>query len=252
MTMEEAVDKATRLGLGGIAFTDHFDIDAPGDNAHFSFDPAEHQQKIDSLREKASIGIFKGIELGLQPTALESAKKAVALFEFDTIIASVHFVDGVDPYHGEYYGGRGEIAAYSRYLETIYECISNYTNFDILGHFDYIVRYSPYRDKCLSMKRYGDYLEPVLKQLAHNGQALEINTNTYRTRNGMTPVLDEAVYKRFRELGGEFVTLGSDAHETYRIAEGLSELPPMLYRCGFRYLTHFEKRTARCEKIELT
>lgn len=244
MTMEVALEAALKKGLGGISFTDHFDIDAPGDNSHFSFDPLEQQTRIDSLRPKTDLYIGKGIELGLQPRALESAKKAVSLFNFDVIIASVHFVDGVDPYHDKYYDLRNEKVAYSRYLETIYECIAGYSNFDILGHFDYITRYSPYLNKSLTMREYGDFLDPILRYLASNGKALEINTNTYKARNGASPTLDKAVLKHFKQIGGEFVSLGSDAHDYSRVGDGFDDAIATMISLGFNNTTYFIERKA--------
>ena len=244
MTMEEAVESAMIKGLGGISFTDHFDVEAPGDNSHFSFDPLEQQDKIDKLKSREGFFIGKGIELGLQPSAIESARKAVSLFKFDLVIASVHFVDGIDPYHDKYYDLRNEKVAYGRYLETIYQCITGYDDFDILGHFDYITRYSPYLNKSLTMKEYGDYLDPILRHLAYRGKALEINTNTYRVRNGSSPVLDNAVIRHFRQIGGELVTLGSDAHDYQRVGEGLEEAARLLISEGYRYTAYFAERKA--------
>ncbi|MDD3273701.1 MAG: histidinol-phosphatase HisJ family protein [Bacteroidales bacterium] len=242
MTMVEAVKAAEKMGLGGLSFTDHFDIDAPGDNNHFSFDPKEQQLKIDNLRTDTDLFIGKGIELGLQPVALESAKRAVSNFDFDVIIASIHFVDGIDPYHDKYYDLREERVAYGRYLETIFECISKYKDFDILGHFDYITRYSPYKNKSLTMSHYGEYLDPILRVLAENGKALEINTNTYRNRNGSAPVLDYEVLKHFFQIGGEYVALGSDAHNAVRVGDELKEAATNLVNTGFRYTTYFSER----------
>ena len=242
MAMEEAISFAESIGLGGVLFTDHFDVDPPGNNGHFSFDPIKQQAKIDRLRLLTDIFVGKGIELGLQPNVLESAKRAVALFKFDVVIASVHFVDGVDPYHDNYYEPREEREAYGRYLETIYECISGYKDFDILGHFDYITRYSPYKNKSLTMSGYGDYLDPILRVLANDGKALEINTNTYRSRAGTSPVLDIGVIKHFRAVGGEFVTIGSDAHDFSRVGDGFSEAIRLVAESGFEWTTSFRER----------
>jgi histidinol-phosphatase (PHP family) len=244
MTMREAVDAANKLGLGGISFTDHFDVDAPGDNSHFSFDPLQQQIQIDKLKSGTDLFIGKGIELGLQPSALKSAARAVSMFKFDVIIASVHFVDGIDPYHDKYYDLRNEKEAYGRYLESIYECITGYRDFDILGHFDYITRYSPYLNKSLTMAEYGDYLDPILRTLAQNGKALEINTNTYRKRGGPSPVLDLAVIKHFRQVGGEYMTLGSDAHDKERVGEGLISAVADLAAAGFQHIAYFSERKA--------
>ena len=251
MSMEDAIKVSINLGLGGLAFTDHYDLDSPGDNDKFNFDPIKQQASIDEFRIKyPSHEIFKGIELGLQTGSLEKAKTLALSHNFDSIIASIHFVDGNDPYHSDYYYHNKPKDAYRRYIETIYECISQFGTFDILGHFDYIVRYSPYKEKSLTMKEYGDELDSVLKVLISGGKALEINTNTYRERGGRTPVLDRWVLVRYRELGGEFISLGSDAHDSERIAENFETYTTFVKSCGFNYITHFKNRKSVCVKIE--
>lgn len=251
MSMEDAVKRSINLGIKGLAFTDHFDVDAPGDNNRFNFDPHKQQSRIDELRLRfPSFEILKGIELGLQAGSLDKANTLAGSHNFDTIIASIHFVDGEDPYHGDFYSRNSPKEAYKKYILNMYECVNNFRNFDILGHFDYIVRYSPYKEKSLSMKEYGDELDSVLRVLASGGKALEINTNTYRERGGRTPVLDKSVLIRFRELGGEFVSMGSDAHDLERIGENFEPFTAFVKHCGFGYITHFKGRKNICIKIE--
>ena len=251
MSMESAIKRSINLGIRGLAFTDHFDVDAPGDNNRFNFDPQEQQKQIDELRLKFPLSeILKGIELGLQSGSLDKAKTLAGSYSFDSIIASIHFINGEDPYHGDFYFRNSPKEAYKKYILNMYECVSNFPSFDILGHFDYIVRYSPYKEKSLTMKEYGDELDAVLKVLASNGKALEINTNTYRERGGRTPVLDKSVLIRFRELGGEFISMGSDAHDTDRIGENFEPFTAFVKSCGFGYITHFKGRKNVSLKIE--
>ena len=46
MTMEQDIAVAVSKGLGGIAITDHLDLDVPRDSGAFAFDIAEQQKKI--------------------------------------------------------------------------------------------------------------------------------------------------------------------------------------------------------------
>lgn len=57
-------------GLGGISFTDHFDVEAPGDNSHFSFDPLEQQDKIDKLKSREVFLLAKVLSWGFSPVRL--------------------------------------------------------------------------------------------------------------------------------------------------------------------------------------
>lgn len=261
MTMDEAVRQARTSGLAGIIFTDHEDIDVPSGNRAFLFDPALQQQKIDQVKEKYGVvdgesdfKVLKGIEIGLQVHTIGKASAFVGKYNFDTIIASVHYLDGFDPYHDPYYDNKDINEAYGRYLEVIYDCISRFGNFDVLGHYDYITRYAPYKEKAILYSRFGEIVDQILLFLAKNGKALEINSNTYRDKKSRTnivniPYPDPQVLKRFKELGGEAVALASDAHDTWRIAEKFGQYTEFIKSCGFRYIAHFENRQARFTSI---
>ena len=246
--IEIAAERISNLGLGGVAITDHLDLDTPDREPPFEFDIAEQQAAIDRVQEHYAIKILKGIEIGLQTISLENIREKLKGHTFDTIIASLHFVDGIDPYEGEYYIGKTEKEAYSRYLELLFSLIKEYSNFDTLGHFDYIARYAPYENRTIE---YSDLFDEMFKFLIYNGKALEINTNTYRTRNGRTPVLDKNILKRYLQLGGELITIGSDAHTADRYGEQFPKYLTLVKECGFKYITHFEKRKPLPQKIEI-
>ncbi|MEA5004893.1 MAG: histidinol-phosphatase HisJ family protein [Rikenellaceae bacterium] len=250
MKMADAVEKVRFEGLGGIAFTDHMDIDTPTKDRTFMFNPGEQQAAIDKLENEEEIEILKGIEIGLQPQVLDQIETLIGQSSFDQVIASVHFVDGVDPYHQPYYDGKDFIQAYGRYLDIIYECITSYRGFDILGHYDYIARYAPYTKKSLYYRDFPIQFDRILKFLASEGKALEINTNTYREKCGGVPKFDTDVLNRFRELGGEYVSLGSDAHDLNRIGEQFSHYSRIIKSCGFESITHFKGRKAKKIKID--
>ncbi|OFY39392.1 MAG: hypothetical protein A2X18_04655 [Bacteroidetes bacterium GWF2_40_14] len=251
MRMEQAVSQAIAAGLGGVIITDHLDIRAPKGDDSFLFDPLEQQKKVELLNSLHPIEVLKGIEVGMQLHTMAEVKSFVARHKFDQIIASVHFVDGIDPYYGEYYVGKDQDTAYGRYLETIYLCIQEYTDFDILGHYDYITRYAPFTERIIHHSKFGDILDQIFRFLIQNGKALEINTNTYRKKNGTIPVLDTAVLKRYKELGGEAISLGSDAHDPERIGEKFDHFTEVIRSCGFRYITHYKNREAQFTKIHL-
>ncbi len=258
MKIEELLAVAASEGLAGIAITDHLDLKTPEEDNRFTFDIAMQQRVIEELRGNYEldvqdgtnkIEILKGIEIGLQPHNLEETKEYIKGFDFDTVIASLHFVDGVDPYHGGYYEGLSEKKAYGRYLELFYELINAYPDFDVLGHYDYIARYSPYSNSSIRYIEYSDIFDSIFKYLAHNGKALEINTNTYRTRNGKTPALDPHILKRYLDLGGEFITMGSDAHTPNRVGEQFLHYLKIAHDSGFKYITHFKDRKPVPRKI---
>lgn len=242
---------AINNNLSGISITDHYDIDAPCKKTEFLFDPNKRNNAIDNLINNTNIKVFKGIEIGLQTHNLDKIKNFVSSYYFDVVIGSTHFIDGVDPYFGEFYIGKSYKEAYGRTLETIYQTAVGYKDFDILGHFDYIARYSPYtqKEKNITLKEFGDYLDPILKFLAHNGKLLEVNTKSYIEHNGFTPILDINILKRLKELGADAVSLGSDSHDLTRLGSNFEQYAQIIKECGFKYLGYFENRKPHFYKI---
>lgn len=248
-TVERSAASAKAAGLAGLCFTDHCDFHVPPMKAEYEhlvkeqFDVAVQQAEIDAVSERLpGIGIFKGIEIGLYRECREQIRRHLALWNFDEVIASVHYIDDTDPFYGGYYSGKDWRQAYGHYLETIYEEMVWLGDFDIMGHYDYVARYAPYPQTSILYSDFSDILDPMLEYLAHEGKAIEINTKTYIDYNGRTPVLDRNILLRFKELGGEFISLGSDSHDPGRPGADFPYYAELVRSLGFRYLTHFEHR----------
>ena len=252
--VEATAREASRKGLGGICFTDHYDILLPKVKALYeetvpeTFDIPSQQKEIDRvqalLREEGSpLRIFKGMELGVCREAREDIAKVLDENSFDEVIASVHYLDDTDPYWGPYYEGKSWKEAYSHYLEVLLEEMRWLGDrFDIMGHFDYIVRYAPYPEASIMWKDFPDLLDEILLFLAENGKALEVNTKTYQMYRGRTPLLDPAILERFREKGGEFISLGSDSHRAEGVAFNFEKTARWLFGQGCRWEVHYEGR----------
>lgn len=242
MTLEEAVERAQELNLAAIAVTDHVDLKSPPSNYTFYFEPEEQQALIDQLQRESSFKIFKGVEVGLQENNIEESLQFVNSHSFDSIIGALHYVDEEDPFYGHYYKGREEKRAYRRYLELLYNLTTQFEEFDILAHYDFVARYSPYGERIIRYRDFSDIFDALFKYLIENGKALEINTSTYRDREGGATELDHNVLHRYREMGGELITLGSDSHSIERVGERFEPFAHLLKGLGFKYITHFEKR----------
>lgn len=253
-SIEQYAVAANHKGLAAIAITDHLDIDAPLRECDkenlFLFDPIERDKEIDRVKEIYGTTFLKGIEVGLQPHCLEEIKEFTQRHKFDSVIASLHFIDREDPYFGDYYIGKSAKQAYGHAYEVMYRTAVEYGDFDILGHFDYIARYAPYPVKDITYREYSDAIDPLLRFLAQEGKALEINTKTYREHNGYTPTLDTDIIKRFKELGGECISLGSDSHEDTRLAENFEKFAAIVKNCGFSRLVYFKERKPQFYNID--
>lgn len=247
----ESAASAKAKGLGGICFSDHCDFHVPAMKATFEnlsrevFDVEAQQKEIDTVAVRiGGIKILKGIEVGMYRDCREQIRKHLSMYGFDQIIASVHYIDDTDPFYGGYYDGKTWKEAYGHYLETVYGEMTWLADFDIMGHFDYVARYAPYPQASILYADFPDIFDEMLKYLAHNGKALEINTKTYQDYSGRTPVLDRNILLRFRELGGEAVSLGSDSHDPQRTGDKFTFYAGLIKSLGYRYTVHFENRRA--------
>ena len=247
----KTVNSAIGKGLAGVCFTDHCDFFVPPMKAKYEeyvpevFDVEARNAEIDKVNAKCpqDFHVFKGIEIGVQKSERDKIAAHLEKYSFDEIIASVHYLDDTDPFWGGYYEGKTWRYAYGHYLETLYdEMVWLGDRFDIMGHYDYVTRYAPYPECSILYKDFPDILDSMLRYLAENGKALEINTKTYQDFKGRTPVLDKNILMRYRELGGEIISLGSDSHDADRVGFNFERTAALVSRCGFRYLAHFDKR----------
>lgn len=247
----KTVNSAIGKGLAGVCFTDHCDFFVPPMKAKYEeyvtevFDVEARNAEIDKVNAKCpqDFHVFKGIEIGVQKSERDKIAAHLEKYSFDEIIASVHYLDDTDPFWGGYYEGKTWRYAYGHYLETLYdEMVWLGDRFDIMGHYDYVTRYAPYPECSILYKDFPDILDSMLRYLAENGKALEINTKTYQDFKGRTPVLDKNILMRYRELGGEIISLGSDSHDADRVGFNFERAAALVSRCGFRYLAHFDKR----------
>lgn len=247
----KTVNSAIGKGLAGVCFTDHCDFFVPPMKAQHEeyvpevFDVEARNTEIDKVNAKCpqDFHVFKGMEIGVQKSERDKIAAHLEKYSFDEIIASVHYLDDTDPFWGGYYEGKTWRYAYGHYLETLYdEMVWLGDRFDIMGHYDYVTRYAPYPECSILYKDFPDILDSMLRYLAENGKALEINTKTYQDFKGRTPVLDKNILIRYRELGGEIISLGSDSHDADRVGFNFERTAALVSRCGFRYLAHFDKR----------
>lgn len=220
-SMEDMIREAICRGLTGICFTEHLDPDYPPtpDNEIFELDLDGYRKTLFRLREKyqKELQIHFGIELGLQPHLHDYFHELLATMPFDFVIGSSHVVHGYDPYYKEYFKGREESACYREYFESILENLHAFSEMDVYGHIDYIVRYGPNQNKYYTYERYQDILDEILRTVIARGRGIELNTGGFHYGLG-EPNPCRAVIRRYRELGGEIITVGADAHGPEKIA----------------------------------
>ena len=245
---KEQIRQAISLGLDGICFTDHCDYDYPPNpdgtpSKNWELDIPPYLKKITECKYEfiGEIEICCGVELGLQPHLADRLKTLLRNTQFDFVIGSSHLAHGMDVYFPQYYERRSEREAYEEYFTSILENLEAFDDFDVYGHLDYVVRYGPHRNENYSYAAYADILDEILKKLVWLGKGLELNTAGFKYGLGH-PHPVEDILRRYRELGGEIITTGSDAHETKHLGNDFDKAAAILKDCGFEYYTIFRDR----------
>lgn len=243
-TPEQIIQEARLRGINILAITDHADF-AEGDSR---FNPSEYIPAINALREEADgITILCGVELGIQAEHAEPCRKFLGEHSFDFIIGSMHRARVMDLYNGEFYEGRTINECWQIYLEESLKAFELCSNFDVMGHPDIIRRYHLTRnsrmpDEC------ADRLDAMLKWLVANGKGLELNTSGLRYGlDSMHP--SDSILRRFHELGGEIVTIGSDSHKAETLAADYDLAVAVLKKNGFKHHAWFKNRVAHFAEL---
>ena len=242
---EDMIKAGIAHGLSGICFTDHLDYDYPEEPNIFLLDFDNYFKALSDLRKKYAdkISVNIGIELGLQPQAAGQNLAVAEKYPFDFIIGSSHVVNHMDPYYPEFFAGRDEDAAYMEYFESVLENINSCVDFDVYGHIDYVVRYGPNKNAFYTYEKFKDIIDEILTQLISKGKGIEVNTGGFKYGLGH-PNPTEDIIRRYRELGGEIITMGADAHVPEYVAYEFDKTAQIIKNCGFKYYTVFKNRKA--------
>lgn len=246
-TVESMIEGAIAKGLDVICITDHNDRDYPFHEEmkerEFEFDVEKYFRTLRKFQEKyaGKIEIRIGIELGIQPHLGEYYQKLVERHPFDFVIGSVHVVNGRDPYYREMFEHQSDTEAYNETFLATLESLDRVKNFDVLGHLDYVVRYGKHQGAEYSYEKFAFLIDKILKKVIEAGKGIELNTAGFKYGLDF-PHPHYDVLRRYRELGGEVITVGADAHRPEHIAYDFERVGKILRDCGFKYYTEFKDR----------
>ena len=225
-------------GLQEICFTDHLDYDPRG-LVKMDFETEDYNAAYDGL-EIPGLIIRRGAEFGLLRDNARQLKKDLQRRHFDFIIGSCHFTEDLDIYFPPFWEGKTMEQAERLYLEEILACVQAHEDFDVLGHLTYISKAaSNPTHRAVVYENYRELVDEILRTLAQKGKGIEVNTSGVASCGLYLP--DITYLRRFKELGGEIVTVGSDSHDTGRAGQYCLEAARMVQEV-FGHVCTFESR----------
>jgi len=246
--MSAACEAAITQGIAEVAFTDHLDF-GPADPPGY-FRPLEYLAAIEQCRARYAdrLTIRAGIEAG-EPHLFPSETQAIlSVGPFDYVIGSAHYADGMQPAWKRPFFEQPMRRACEAYFQQVVRLAAD-GEFDILGHLDLIKRdarkyHLPYDGP----GPYADLIRTALRSLVERGKGLEINTSPLR-RGQPEPCPSLEILQWYRELGGEILTFGSDAHTARDIGADFDVALAIAQAAGFDRLATFECRQIRWMEV---
>lgn len=247
--MRDMINKAISENLDTICFTEHYDplfpCYKPEEVGEFDLDTINYLKQAESLRNdeilNSKLNVNFGIELGMYPGIYDLGKQIISEGNYDFVICSSHTALKIDPYYPEYWQGKTVIQGARDYFAEILTNVQNFDDFDIYGHLDYCMRYVKTTSEDLKLSNYRDIFEEIFKILIEKGKGIEINSNGLRSPlHEFNP--NPAILKLYKDMGGEIITFGSDAHSPEFIAYENKKAEELLSSLGFKYHVNFKNR----------
>lgn len=245
-TGETLAKAAQAAGLKEICFTDHLDYDPLDQMGCMAFDTEAYNAEYDHLT-LSGLKIRRGMEFGMTVDNTAQFREDLKRRPFDFVLGSIHFVDDLDVYFEPWWRGKTVFQAERRYLEATLDCVNLHDDFDVLAHLTYISKTHCHPSpRPLPYAEHREIIDEILKVLAAKGKGLEMNSSGVDRCGGFLPTAD--IFCRFKELGGQIVTIGSDAHRADRVGQYSFEACEILKEI-FGYVCTFEDRKPIFHKL---
>lgn len=249
----ELVRRGVAAGLGGLGFVAHLDLH-PDDPCHGGFDGSSYRLSLDAAQEVAGEGIamFRGLEVGEPHRFGDAARRLADYSVYDFIIGALHSTREAGMVLGpEAYRGADPMEVMGEYLSETVEMVTS-ADMDVLAHYGLFRRgmaLAGHETSLDETRLFPGEVDATLTALIDRGIALEVNTSGLRRLEKTTYPIPSVVM-RYRELGGELVTLGSDTHSDPWVFYGLEEGRRLLLETGFREAFLFRGRTPEAYPLD--
>ena len=250
--MEQVVRDAIVMKMDEICFTDHVDygikddwdsgkpIKYRGKEPFANVDYPAYAAKIRDLQYlyKMQINIKMGMEFGIQTHTIPKYEALFQKYPFDFIILSIHQAEDKEFWTQDFQKGKSQEEYNRLYYEEMLHVVERYCNYSVLGHMDLITRYD--ENGSYPFEKVEPVISEILRIVIKNGKGIELNTSYHRYGlKDTTPSVN--IWKRYRELGGDMITIGSDSHSPGQLGAYIKDAGQLLKSLGFRYFCTFDK-----------
>lgn len=237
------IKRAKQLGLKRFVVTDHYEVDSNDFDNDEIIDFDSFLLRFDALKlEHPELDLRLGVELGYQEHNQQQMSDITKQYPFDFVIASIHDGDRKSFYKGDFFLNKTQDEAYHHYFQLMLDMVNNFTDYDVVGHLDYIMRYGDPAINTLQYSHHKDIINEILKVIIRNGKGIEVNTSgmTYYDLGYFHP--QREILEAYYNLGGTIITVGSDAHQNERLYEHVEDVIQQLADIGFTSITEFVNR----------
>jgi histidinol-phosphatase (PHP family) len=241
-SIPEMIEAARKAGLDELGISDHFAL-AP-DRRRFSWSsPLESleayvEDVLEAIRNTKDLTIRLGVEVDYFPETLEESIKRLALYPFDFLIGSVHFIDefivdlNAKPWEGLSQDQRDEIwRVYWHHLRNAAESRC----FDFIGHFDLPKKFGFFPSIDLTKEALA-----ALDAIASADAAIEINCSGWD--KPAQEAYPKQLYLQEARLRNIPLLINADAHSADDITRHFGRARELAASAGYTELVRFEKR----------
>ncbi len=245
-------ETAYMKGIRAIAFTDHLEMDVFYRD-HFDRTAIQSFFEVSKARSafNGKLNVCVGAELGQAVYDKEVSEKLLNTMKYDFVIGAIHNLPNIQDFY--YMDLSDESIDYMALLEEYFDWelrLAQWDKFDTLAHLTYPLRYIVGKyGRPVDMSKFSEIIDEILLTLIRNKKSLEINTAGLRQPIGVTSP-DESIIRRYKQLGGELITIGSDAHFAEHLGAGIEQGYELALKCGFDKVALYQGRTPTLIPIE--
>jgi histidinol-phosphatase (PHP family) len=241
-TLRAMCESAIRKGIPEIGLSEHYDLHLR--ERPVFYNPEAWWEEIRRVQKHfdGQLILRAGVEIGEPHHFSIEVQSLLDRYPYDYVIGSLHYVGDDLMFDNKLLERKSADGIMQLYFIEL-EKMTRAPQFDILGHFDVPVRNGKPIWGGYDPQRYESLIRPVLQNCIDYGTALDVNSGGLRRpANNLMP--DFLILQWYREMGGQRLTLGSDAHSPVEVGVYLDKALESIRELGFNCLTRYERRQA--------